>query len=147
MLRCRVKHGQQGGKRMSFGRVIIFFNSMRNIFLLYCGVLLLAALGYAFFEHENLAEALWWAVVTAMTVGYGDTYPDTWGGRIVGVILMHLMIFVIGPLIIGQIASRMIVNRDAFTHEEQEWIKQKLQELERERGEPTVGSRQSAESP
>lgn len=119
---------------MSVGRIIIFFNNMRNIFLLYSGVLLLSALGYAFFEHQSVAESLWWAVVTAMTVGYGDTYPDTWGGRIVGVILMHLMIFVIGPLIIGQIASRMIVNRDAFTHEEQEWIKQKLHELDKHRG-------------
>lgn len=108
---------------MSVGRIVLFFNNMRHIVLLYSAVLFLAALGYAFFEHDNLADSLWWAVVTAMTVGYGDTYPDTWGGRIVGVILMHLMIFVIGPLIIGQIASRMIVNRDAFTHEEQEWIK------------------------
>ncbi len=130
---------------MSSGRIIVFFNRMRNIFVLYSVVLFLSALGYAFFEHENLAEALWWAVVTAMTVGYGDTYPDTWGGRIVGVILMHLMIFVIGPLIIGQIASRMIVNRDAFTHEEQEWIKQRLHELDRERGESAVGGRRSAE--
>jgi voltage-gated potassium channel len=129
---------------MSSGRVIIFFNRMRNIFLLYSGVLLLSALGYAFFEHESLAESLWWAVVTAMTVGYGDTYPDTWGGRIVGVLLMHLMIFVIGPLIIGQIASRMIVNRDAFTHEEQEWIKQTLRALERERGEQAIDGRRSA---
>ncbi len=130
---------------MSSGRIIVFFNRMRNIFVLYSVVLFLSALGYAFFEHENLAEALWWAVVTAMTVGYGDTYPDTWGGRIVGVILMHLMIFVIGPLIIGQIASRMIVNRDAFTHEEQEWIKQRLHELDQERGESAVGGRRSAE--
>ncbi len=130
---------------MSSGRIIVFFNRMRNIFVLYSVVLFLSALGYAFFEHENLAEALWWAVVTAMTVGYSDTYPDTWGGRIVGVILMHLMIFVIGPLIIGQIASRMIVNRDAFTHEEQEWIKQRLHELDRERGESAVGGRRSAE--
>lgn len=114
---------------MTSRKIITFFNDMSNIFWLYAGTLLLASICYALFEGKNLADALWWAVVTAMTVGYGDTYPATWGGRIVGIALMHLMIFVIGPLIIGQVASRMIVNRDAFTHDEQEWIKQKLHEL------------------
>uniref|UniRef100_A0A7V4G7W8 Potassium channel protein n=1 Tax=Desulfobacca acetoxidans TaxID=60893 RepID=A0A7V4G7W8_9BACT len=37
---------------------------------------------------EHLGQALWWAVVTITTVGYGDITPKTLGGRLVGIGLM-----------------------------------------------------------
>ena len=33
-------------------------------------------------------DALWWGYVTATTVGYGDQYPVTPGGRITGLIML-----------------------------------------------------------
>jgi voltage-gated potassium channel Kch len=47
---------------------------------------------------HNYPDALWWAVVTVTTVGYGDRYPVTGGGRTVAVILMLLGIGLIGVL-------------------------------------------------
>ncbi len=35
-------------------------------------------------------DALWWGYVTATTVGYGDRFPVTQGGRIVGVMMLTI---------------------------------------------------------
>ncbi|MBM2823198.1 MAG: Ion trans protein [Thermoleophilia bacterium] len=47
------------------------------------------------FEHDAVGanittggDALWWGYVTATTVGYGDQYPVTMAGRIVGAIML-----------------------------------------------------------
>jgi voltage-gated potassium channel len=47
---------------------------------------------------HSYPDALWWAIVTVTTVGYGDRYPTTEGGRIVAVVLMLLGISLIGVL-------------------------------------------------
>lgn len=39
---------------------------------------------------KTASDALWWAYVTVTTVGYGDKYPVTNSGRIVGVLLMTI---------------------------------------------------------
>jgi len=51
----------------------------------------IAILHFEDVEGGNIREAhdaMWWAVTTVSTVGYGDFYPVTWEGRLIAVLLM-----------------------------------------------------------
>lgn len=49
-------------------------------------------------QFNTLSDAIWWAVVTATTVGYGDFFPVSMPGRIIAVILMFLGIGLFGGI-------------------------------------------------
>lgn len=45
---------------------------------------------------KSAEDAIWWALVTVTTVGYGDKYPVTTEGRFIGVILMFVGVGLFG---------------------------------------------------
>ncbi|WP_241559462.1 potassium channel family protein [Lacticaseibacillus hulanensis] len=61
-------------------------------------LILIASVVYAYAEHTTFWNGLWWAIVTATTVGYGDVTPHTLLGRLVAIILMFTGIGLIGTL-------------------------------------------------
>jgi len=45
---------------------------------------------------KTAGDAIWWSLVTVSTVGYGDKYPITTEGRIIGTVLMFIGVGVFG---------------------------------------------------
>jgi voltage-gated potassium channel len=45
---------------------------------------------------HSYGDAVWWAITTSTTVGYGDRFPTTGAGRAVGVVVMLCGIAVLG---------------------------------------------------
>lgn len=78
---------------------MVLFRSLRTPLLIYLALVgnALTLLGATLFWHfenhlnpsvEHFADAIWWAMVTVSSVGYGDIVPTTVGGRMTGVFLI-----------------------------------------------------------
>ena len=74
---------------------------------------------------RSYGEALWWAIVTVTTVGYGDIAPRTPAGRVVAVVLMLIGIGVIGMLT-SSLASYFLGTRQRAGHPTIEHIRERL---------------------
>jgi voltage-gated potassium channel len=109
-------------------RVLVWLaNSPRTLLLAYSILIVVCGTLYDRFEPDTtFGDSIWWAVVTASTVGYGDISPETWQARVMAGILISAMVLLVIPLITAHFASKLIVNNDAFHHEEQEELKANL---------------------
>ena len=83
--------------------------------------LYLAASGIHFFESEvqpdkfgSIFHGVWWAVVTLTTVGYGDVYPITTGGRLFTflILMIGMGIIAVPPGIISSALSKARQEQD-----------------------------------
>jgi voltage-gated potassium channel len=68
-------------------------------------------------EFPGLWDGIWWAVVTVTTVGYGDLYPKTVEGRLIGIGLMFVGIGFLS-LLTAAIASRFVKEERGDEHAE-----------------------------
>ena len=63
---------------------------------------------------HTLGQALWWSVVTVTTVGYGDFYPVTAGGRITACIIMGTGLLTLA-VVTAQVASSFVAQGPSRT--------------------------------
>lgn len=101
--------------------VMYVANRLWIILAIYLASLFIAAALFAVFESKPFADGIWWAIVTALTIGYGDLSPATVPGRITGIFFGHFWIFGIIAMIVANIIVNLLEDKNAFTHEEQEW--------------------------
>jgi voltage-gated potassium channel len=62
---------------------------------------------YAGANIKSLSDAFWWAIQTVSTVGYGDVYPVTPEGRIIGIFVMFAGIGILATFITA-LGSKLI---------------------------------------
>lgn len=80
------------------GRTRSFFDTNGFKYVLLVTAVVLLAGGYSLHVTENISleDGIWWAFVTAATVGYGDIAPHSLAGRVVAIVVMLIGIGLIG---------------------------------------------------
>jgi voltage-gated potassium channel len=68
-------------------------------------------------DFDTLWDGVWWAIETVTTVGYGDIYPTTVQGRLIGLALMFVGIGFLS-LLTAAIASRFVKQERGDEHAE-----------------------------
>jgi voltage-gated potassium channel len=104
----RHRKSRQFTKRFRRRFFQLYNNAIVRIFIGIFGIALIGSSLIIRFESDptrtdgniiqNFGTGIWWAFVTLTTTGYGDTYPITTGGRIIGVLVMIGGIAVISVL-------------------------------------------------
>ena len=105
-----------------FNRALIIVKEELMLFGFAALILLyLSATGIYYFEHaaqpdnfQSIFHSLWWALTTLTTVGYGDMYPVTIGGKVFTFIVLIIGLGVVA-VPTGLIASAMSQARAQYT--------------------------------
>jgi voltage-gated potassium channel len=110
-------------------KIIINTNSLKTMIILTLAAMLLGSIGIMYTEKMSFGDSVWWAFVTATTVGYGDLSPKSSLGRLIAA---GLMIFGIG--LISSITSTItsyFLNRNTMDYKEEtlELIKRKIDDV------------------
>lgn len=108
------------------GKMGAFFKRNELLYYLYISiaVILVAAAMFCISERVSFETALWWAITTATTIGYGDVVPKTAIGRGAAIILMLL-----GIGFIGMLTSTIT---EYFAKEDEQQLSHQLKHLEKE---------------
>lgn len=102
--------------------VVVLVNNKRLIFGAYFLLVVFGGFAFARFEGKGWWDGSWWAIITSLSIGYGDLYPVTIGGRITGIVVGAAGIMIIVPIIIGLIIKDVLIDLHQFTDCEQKLL-------------------------
>lgn len=83
-----------------------------------------SAVGIYYFENEaqpehfySIFDSLWWAIITLTTVGYGDVYPITVGGKVFTFVILMIGLGIVA-IPTGIISSALTTSVDKDDYKE-----------------------------
>jgi voltage-gated potassium channel len=84
---------------------------------------------------QGVGDGWWWAITTMATVGYGDTYPVSPQGRIVGMSLMIMGVALLGTITASIASNFNMTNNEDLVDEKSsasdlDALKKRIAELE-----------------
>lgn len=82
-------------------------DGLRYVAMLAALTVLGGGAAFATLEDTSAWDGVWWAIVTITTVGYGDQFPETVPGRLVGAFVMLVGIGFIA-ILTGAVAQRFL---------------------------------------
>lgn len=119
------------------GRVVVY-GAVTAGLLLFCASLAVLQAERGQGNIKSFGDALWWSVVTMTTVGYGDKFPVTTEGRMVGVGLMVTGVGLFGA-VTASFATWLVeqlrdedAEEQATTQRELEGLREQLTRVERQ---------------
>lgn len=109
-----------------------FFNTNGFKYVVFVTALMILAGGILihFAEGMSYGDGIWWAFVTATTVGYGDISPTTFYGRLIAMALMLVGIGLIGTVTSTLTSYFLNAQRKNTENQTIEMIKNQLDHFE-----------------
>lgn len=111
-------------------RRLLSTEGVRDAAVLAAATVLGGGAAYAAVEQgQDLStwDGVWWAITTVTTVGYGDSYPETDGGRVIAIAVMLAGIGFVA--ILTAAAAQRFIHASAEAEQERQALQARLDEI------------------
>jgi voltage-gated potassium channel len=93
----------------------MLFYELIGVFFVFLLVIVVFGALFAVFDRVPLGDAIYFAFITAFTVGFGDVTPKSTGGRVLTVVLAFIGVILVGVAVAVSVHAIDIVLRSRET--------------------------------
>ncbi len=116
-------------------KALVYLMAMAVGVVFFCGIIIyFIESPHEDSEIKTLVDAIWYATATVTTVGYGDVVPVTQEGRIIGIVMMFVGIFIFA-LVISRLGAILIGSQlkkiERLDSQEKKIIIEKVKSIEK----------------
>ncbi|MBU9712635.1 potassium channel family protein [Bacillus tamaricis] len=106
-------------------------NNLDKVILFTFILIFLSSIPIQYIEPSisSYTDAVWWAIVTSTTVGYGDISPETMPGRFIAIILMVFGIGLLG-MVTSSVASYFLQKKEVTVNPTISYMKGELDRID-----------------